>query len=93
VGAGFSVTPGQKLVFDIDADLNSTHTTYEISADLTQNPVNSSISATVKWQMLDKTFLESNFAYSSFSNDRFDFNRESVSGMPLCADCSVRKTR
>ncbi|MFM8371557.1 MAG: outer membrane beta-barrel protein [Bacteroidota bacterium] len=76
VGAGFSVTPGQKLVFDIDADLNSTHTTYEISADLTQNPVNSSISATVKWQMLDKTFLESNFAYSSFSNDRFDFNRE-----------------
>lgn len=38
VGAGFSVTPGQKLVFDIDADLNSAHTTYEISADLTQNP-------------------------------------------------------
>jgi len=76
MGAGLSVTPGQKLVFDISADLNSTYTTYEVSADLTQNPVNSSLSASVKWQMFDKTFLESNIAYSSFSNDRFDFNRE-----------------
>jgi outer membrane receptor for ferrienterochelin and colicin len=76
VGAGFSVTPGQKLVFDIDGDMSYTHTTYEISSDLTQNPVNSSLSASVKWQLLDKTFLESNFAYSSFTNDRFDFSRE-----------------
>jgi hypothetical protein len=76
VGAGFSVTPGQKLVFDIDASMSSTNTTYEISSDLTQNPVNSSLSATIKWQLLDKTFLESNFDYSSFTNDRFDFSRE-----------------
>lgn len=75
VRAGLSITPNQKVIIGLNSELSFAHTTYKISDNLTQDIRNSTSDASVKWQFMDKTFFESNFNYSLFKNERYDFNR------------------
>jgi hypothetical protein len=59
----------------LNGNFGFNHTTYDISDNLTQNIQNHSADASVKWMFMEKTFLESNFNYALFKNDRFTFDR------------------
>jgi hypothetical protein len=72
---GLSLTPSQKVIIGLNGNFRFNHTTYALSADLTQNIQTHSVDASVKWQFIDKTFFESNFNYSLYKNDRFEFDR------------------
>ncbi|MBK6997483.1 MAG: hypothetical protein IPH31_22210 [Lewinellaceae bacterium] len=80
-----SLTPNQKLIVGLNSNFGFNHTTYDINANLTQNIQNHSADASVKWMFMEKTFLESNFNYSLFKNDRFTFDRNVAFGMPHSA--------
>jgi hypothetical protein len=76
IRAGLTATPNQKLILGLNSNLGFNHTTYEINQTLTQDFQNHSIDASIKWQVINKTFLESNLNYSRYTNDRLNFNRE-----------------
>ncbi|MBL7825523.1 MAG: TonB-dependent receptor [Saprospiraceae bacterium] len=76
IRAGLSLTPSPKLILGANSNFGFTNTTYDINPDLSQNPKNQSVDISAKWQFLKKTFLETNFNFARFNNDRFDFNRE-----------------
>jgi hypothetical protein len=75
IRAGLSLTPGQKLILGVNAKLQFNHIKYSIQADQNQKIQNHGIDASIKWQFASKFFAESNFNYSIFRNDRFDFDR------------------
>lgn len=74
--AGLNLTPGQKLVLSLNGNVRFNKISYSIQADQNQNIQNHGVDAAVKWQFAGKFFLESNFNYSIYRNDRFDFNQD-----------------
>ncbi len=83
---GLNLTPGQKLIMGLSGDLNFNDLKYSIQKEQNQRIQNHTASASIKWQFADKFFLESNFNYSFYRNDRFGFNR----AVPLW-NASVRR--
>ena len=83
---GFNLTPGQKLILGLSGDFNFNDLKYSIQQEQNQRIQNHTASASIKWQFADKFFLESNFNYSFYRNDRFGFNRS----VPLW-NASVRR--
>jgi hypothetical protein len=75
IRTGFSVTPNSKIIIGLNGNVEFNHTEYDINKDLTQNIETHSADASIKWQFADKMFLESNFNYSLYRNDRFSFDR------------------
>ncbi|MCB0523810.1 MAG: TonB-dependent receptor [Lewinellaceae bacterium] len=75
IRSGFSITPNKKLILGLNGNFRFDRTSYDINEDLTQNIQNHTASASIKWMFIDKTFLESNFDYSLYKNDRFTFDR------------------
>jgi hypothetical protein len=75
-GLGFSFTPSPKLILYAGGNLVFNNISYSIREDQNQKIQNHGANASVKWQFAAKTFLESNFNYNLFRNDRFDFNQE-----------------
>lgn len=75
IRTGLTLTPNQKIIVGLNGNFSFNHTTYEINETLTQDFQNHSADASIKWQFIDKTFLESNFNYSLYKNDKFNFNR------------------
>lgn len=74
--SGLSITPNNKVIIGLNSNFNFTHTTYDSDQTLTQSPKSITGEASVKWQFIDKTFLEGNYNYSRYRNDRLEFNRE-----------------
>jgi len=75
IRTGFSITPNKDLIVGLNGNFGFTNTTYAINENLDQNIQNHSADADIKWQFIDKTFLEAKFTYSLYKNDRFTFNR------------------
>ena len=73
---GLNITPGQKLIMEVSGQVQFTDLKYSIQEAQNQRIQNHSIESSVKWQLADKFFLESNFNYAIYRNDRFDFNRD-----------------
>jgi hypothetical protein len=84
--AGINFTPNPKLILSVDQSLDFNTITYSIHTEQNQKIRNFGTEASVKWQFATKFFFESNFEYSIYRNDRFDFNRD----MPIW-NGSVRK--
>lgn len=73
---GLSLTPGNRLILGVNGRISNTDITYSINESQNQKIINESLGANVKWQFLNKWFFESNFDYSLFKNDLYDFKQE-----------------
>ena len=73
---GLNLTPGQKLLLGVSGDANFNNISYSIQEQQNQKIRNYSVDGSVKWQFIDRTFLESNFDYNIYRNDRFGFNQD-----------------
>lgn len=73
---GFNFTPNQKLILGISSRLQFNDLKYSIQQEQNQRIQNHSVDASVKWQFAGKFFLESNFNYAIYRNNRFGFNRD-----------------
>lgn len=85
-GINFNITPGTKLVLSLGADASFTKINYNINKPQNQKYYNYFVSSSIKWQFINKMFLESNFNYSVYKNEKFAFNEN----IPLW-NASVRR--
>lgn len=76
LGASLNLNLGKALIFNAGASYNRNNISYSIQQEQNQRIRSGGVTAGVKWQFLGKTFLESNFNYTSFRNDRFDFRQD-----------------
>jgi len=76
VRVGFNLTPNQKLIVGLNGNIRFNNIAYSIQEEQNQNIQNHGLDASVKWQFAGKFFLESNFNYSVYRNDRFGFNQD-----------------
>lgn len=76
INAGFNITPSPKFIGYVGARLTQNDIRYSISPDQNQVIINNSLNANIKWAFLKKTFLETNFSYSAYQNDRFGLDRK-----------------
>jgi hypothetical protein len=74
-GFGLSYTPSTKLILGLRASGNPSFVSYSIQKNLDQKILSSNLDLNVKWNFIEKFFLESNYSYKSFKNDRFGFDR------------------
>lgn len=82
----FNFTPSPKLVLGLNGNLSFNDVKYSFRKDLNQKIRTYSSNCSVKWQFASKTYLESNFNYAVYKNDRFGFNQN----IPLL-NASVRQ--
>lgn len=73
---GLNYTPSTKLILGAGGNLNYNNVTYSIREDQNQKIRNYGVNASTKWQFANKFFLESNFNYNIYRNDRFDFDQD-----------------
>ncbi len=76
LSTSLSLTLGSKFIFSASGSLGFNNVTYSIRSDLNQRIRDHSANASIKWEFLAKTFLESNFNYRLFRNPAFDFRQE-----------------
>lgn len=73
---GLNLTPGQKLIVGLNGNVRFNNINYSIQEEQNQKIQNHGLDASIKWQFAGKFFLESNFNYSIYRNDRFGFNQD-----------------
>lgn len=76
LNASLSLTLGSKLFFSTNGGVGLNNISYSIQSDLNQRIRSHSAGASLKWEFISKTFVESNFNYRFFSNPTFDFRQE-----------------
>ncbi len=81
-----SYTPNPNLILSADGSFNWRNARYSIQSEQNQKIRSYTANASIKWQVIPKTFLESNFNYSKFKNVTLGFERE----VPLL-NASVRR--
>lgn len=72
---GLNFTPGGKLILGVDGEIGFNNISYSINKDQNQKIRRYGLDASTKWQVANKTFLESNFGYTVFQNERYGFNQ------------------
>lgn len=75
---GFNVTPNPKIILGISGNMRWNDISYSVQSEQNQKIRNYGGDASIKWQFIDKTFLESNFNLNHFENDRFAFNQQTA---------------
>lgn len=83
---GLSFTPSDKLIIGMNGGLGINNIKFSLSEAQNQNIRNNSFDASVKWNFIKKTFLETNLDYKYFRNERFGFETD----IPIF-NCSVRR--
>ena len=73
---GLNYTPNQKLILSLRGSVRLTNIEYSIQKEQNQKIQNQSIDAAIKWQVMKKIFIESNFNYAAFQNERFGFDQK-----------------
>ena len=73
---GLTFTPNQKLILGLNGNMNYSTIDYSIQSTQNQKIYRYGSDASIKWQFLSKSFLESNFNYMKFKNERFGFDQE-----------------
>lgn len=74
--AGVNITPNQKLILGIRGSIRFNNIEYSIQEEQNQKIRNQSIDGSIKWNFAKKYFLESNFNYAAFQNERFGFDQK-----------------
>jgi hypothetical protein len=69
-------TPNAKLIINVRGKLGINNIEYSIQKEQNQKIINNSLNTSVKWNFIGKYFLESNFDYTVYRNDRFGFDRK-----------------
>jgi hypothetical protein len=75
-GGGFTVTPNEKMLFEIRGQLSFNNISYSIEQMQNQRIRNHGLDVSMKWNFAKKFFFESNLDYNRFRNDRFGFNQD-----------------
>jgi Outer membrane protein beta-barrel family len=83
---GLSFTPSEKLIIGMNGGLGINNIKFSLSEAQNQNIRNNSFDASVKWNFIKKTFLETNLDYKYYRNERFGFEQD----IPIF-NCSVRR--
>ncbi len=83
---GLNATPSAKFILGLDANLRFNNIEYSIQEGQNQKIRQFGIEASMKWQFAPKFFMESNYNYNVYRNDRFGFNQN----IPLW-NASVRR--
>jgi hypothetical protein len=86
INVGLNFTPGSRLIIGAGGNFNFNDISYSIQKEQNQKIRNLGANTSVKWQFAPKFFLESNFNYNVYRNDRYDFDR----AIPLW-NASVRR--
>lgn len=73
---GFNITPNSKIIAGLSGNMRFNNIEYSIQSEQNQKIRGYGTDASIKWQVLDKVFLESNFNYNIFQNERFDFEQK-----------------
>ena len=73
---GLSLTPSDKLIVSLNTRLGINNIKYSLSEAQNQNIRNNSLDASIKWNFIAKTFLETNLDYKRFRNERFGFEQD-----------------
>ncbi len=76
IGMSLNITPNQKLILSVRGNLRLTNIEYSIQKEQNQKIRNNSVDASIKWNFIPKTYLESNFNYAAFKNERFGFDQK-----------------
>ncbi len=74
-GLNFDITPSTKFILDLRGSLGFNKMSYSIQKDQDQNIQNHGVYASLKWQFINKTFLETSYNYTVYINDRWNFDR------------------
>ncbi len=85
-GGRINYTPGVKLIFSVGGDGSINKIRYNVNTKQDQDFYNYSVNSSIKWQFIDRTFLESNLNYSVYKNEKFNFDQS----VPLW-NASVRR--
>jgi hypothetical protein len=72
---GFNFTPTSKLIAGLSGNARINNIDYSVQSEQNQKIRSYGTDASIKWQFLNKMFLESNFNYNLFQNDRFEFDQ------------------
>ena len=75
ISTNMNLTAFPKLVFGISGRINFNDITYSFNKAQNQNIRNYTASYSAKWQFLGKSFLETNFDYSVYKNEKLGFNQ------------------
>lgn len=75
LNAGLNFTPGQMLILGLEGEIGFNNITYSIQEEQNQKIRRYGIEGSLKWQFAGKSFLESNFNYNVYENDRYGFNQ------------------
>ncbi|MDX1909902.1 MAG: outer membrane beta-barrel protein [Saprospiraceae bacterium] len=75
---GFNITPSSKFIGGISGNARINNIEYSVQSEQNQKIRSYGSDFSVKWQFANKTFLESNFNYNVFRNDRFDFDQSTA---------------
>jgi Outer membrane protein beta-barrel family len=73
---GFSLTPSDKLIVGMNANVGINNIKFSLSEAQNQNIRNNSFDTSIKWNFMKKTFFETNLDYSYYKNERFGFEQE-----------------
>jgi hypothetical protein len=63
------------LILGASADFGYSNIKYSIQTDQNQEIYNYGLDGSLRWQLVSKTFLESNLNYQRFKNERFNFDQ------------------
>ncbi|MBL7813578.1 MAG: TonB-dependent receptor [Saprospiraceae bacterium] len=76
ISMGLNATPNAKLILSVRGSYRFSNIEYSIQKEQNQKIRNQSIDASIKWNFAKKTFLESNFNYAAYQNERFGFDQK-----------------
>ncbi len=76
IGLGINLTPNQKLILGLRGNIRFNNIEYSIQKEQNQKIRNQSLDASVKWNFAKKYYLESNFNYAAYKNERFGFDQK-----------------
>lgn len=72
---GISITPDPKFIAGISANSVLNNIQYSVQPEQNQKIRQYGSGANIKWQFMDRMFLESNFNHTLFKNERFGFDQ------------------
>ncbi len=76
IGLGINLTPNQKLILGLRGNIRFNNIGYSIQKEQNQKIRNQSVDASIKWNFAKKFYLESNFNYAAYKNERFGFDQK-----------------
>ncbi|MFN0212726.1 MAG: outer membrane beta-barrel protein [Saprospiraceae bacterium] len=75
---GLNFTPSPKIIAGLNTNARINNVSYSVQSEQNQKIRSYGADASIKWQFLDKMFLESNIIYNQFKNERFGFDQSTA---------------